>query len=187
MAWQLCTKQDVVNIHPVREEDLQDQWSDMVEALIRQYLGAPYLGTTQVITDEEHCGDGTTILQIRKAPIVSVSSLYVNGSYLTASDYAVFDTYIQLRNQVFPKGILNVKVSYTSGESEVSETVKLAAAAMVIAILNYNRRMGADGSLKWSASERQVGEQTPTKTVGLTSHLEQIMKRLLKRRRFRGA
>ena len=180
MAWTLCTKEDVIGIHPCRDEDLKDQWSEMVEAMIRQHLGAPYLGTTQAITDELHSGNNTTIMQVKSPPIVSVTSVSVSGVALTAADYAVFGTYIQLYAQVFTSGILNVKISYVSGLTEIPQQVRLCAAAMVIAIYNYSRRRGADASIKWGDPDRRMGEETPNLTVGLTSHLDQIMKRTLR-------
>ncbi len=185
MAWTLCSKEDVQNLHPIAETELQDQWSEQVEALIRQHLGTPYLGTTQSITEELHSGDDTSILRVNKPPIISVSELKINTVTITAADYAVFPTYIQLKSQTFIDGTLNVSVSYVSGGITVDPTIKLAAAAMIIAIINYNRRMGADGSIRWGRPEERLGEETPNRNPGLTSHLTIIMKRLLRRKRVR--
>lgn len=185
MAWLLCSKQDVINIHPCQDEDLKDQWSEMIEGMIRQHMGTPYLGEEEVISEELHCGDGTSILGVRKPPIVSVSEVKVNTLALTAADYVVFNSYIQLRYETFPTGTLNVSISYTSGGLNISPQVRLCAAAMVVAIVNYNRRMGADASIKWGETERKTGEETPNLNVGLTSHLITIMKRTLRRPKIR--
>lgn len=185
MAWTLCTKQDVINIQPCREEELLEQWSDMVEAMIRAYKGTPYLGATQAITDEFHSGSGNTVLKVRCPPIQSVSSLTVNEIALDADEYVVFPTYVQLRYDTFLSGILNIKVSYVSGSTTVDPTVNLAAAAMIIAILNYYRRMGADSSLKWGDPRDKQGEEGPNLNIGLTSHLQAIMKRTIRKTKAR--
>jgi hypothetical protein len=54
---------------------------------------------------------------------------------------------------------------------------------MIIAIINYKRRMGSDASLKWASPTEKVGEETPNVNVGLTSHLRQIMRRTLQKDR----
>lgn len=185
MAWELCSKQDVIMLQSCREDELQDQWSEMVESMIRQHLGAPYLGTTQAVADEYHSGDGSTILKVRCPPILSVTSLKVNTLAIDTDEYVVFPAYVQLRFETFPKDVLNVVISYTSGGTEIDPTVKLAATAMVIAMLNYYRRMGADSSLKWGDPRDKQGEEGPNLNIGLTSHLQQIMKRTLRRNRVR--
>lgn len=181
MAWTLCSKDDVVNIHPTTRAELKDEWSDMVEALIKQHLGQPYLGSTQVITDEYHDGDGTYLLEVMKRPIVSVQNLYINDVLITPSDYVVFEDYIQLKSGVFPRSVLNVRVSYTSGITEISDVIRLTAASMVVAILNYRRSWGSDSSLKWGEPDEELGKRSPNYNVGLTSHLTTIMKRMLRR------
>jgi hypothetical protein len=183
MAWELCSKRDVMSIHPVNDSDLEDQWSDEIEGLIRKYKRSPNLGRTETITDEIHNGDGTPVLHVKKPPISSITSLSVNDVLLTASDYVVFENYIILKAQSFPKGLVNIKVSYVSGTSVVDADIKLTAAAMIIAIYNYKRRMGSDASLKWGSPDNKVGEETPNVNVGLTSHLRQIMRRMLQKDR----
>jgi len=181
MPWTLCTKDDIMAFHPIPVAEIRDEWSDMVEGLIREHLGQEYLGLNQVITDEWHSGDGTNILKVRHSPIVSVESVSVNDAVLTASDYVVFTGFIQLKAQTFPVGTLNVKVSYTSGSSDMDPIVRLAATTMVIAIINYRKRAGADSSLRWSSTDQKTGEESPNSTLGLVGHLKSIMKGVLKR------
>lgn len=181
MAWTLCSKQDVQTISPLQLVELKDEWSEMVEGLIKQHLGQPYLGTSQVITDEYHSGDGSPILRVSKPPIISIESLQVEGATIQASDYVVFNSYVQLKYDVFTNGNLTVKISYTSGSTTVPQPVRLAATAMIVAIINYNRRFGADASVKWGQPEQKLGEDDPNKQMGLTSHLSTIMKRTLRR------
>jgi hypothetical protein len=186
MAWTLCSKTDVMDIHPIPQTELKDSWSDEVEDLIRQHLGAPYLGLTQEIVDEYYDGDGTVFLRVRKPPIISVEAISISGVALTSDDYVVFPTQIQLKDRVFPRGNLNVRLSYTSGSEVIPGSVRICAAAMIAAIINYRKRMGSDASLKWGAPlDMKVGEESPSQNIGLTSHLVTIMKRTLRRPRIR--
>src|SRR3972149_6177016 len=125
MAWTFCSKEDINAFRPIPVNEIRDEWSDLVEGLIRDHLGQPYLGVSQAITDEWHNGEGSVMLKVRHTPIISVQSLTVNDAVLLATDYEVFPSYIQLRGQVFPQGNLNVKVSYTSGSVPDDPVVRL--------------------------------------------------------------
>lgn len=181
MAWTLCTKDDVKALYPILDAELKDAWSDMVEGFIREELGQRYLGSLQPILNELRSGDGSPILHVKYPPIHSVSSLLINGRATSASDFYVNRNYIQLKNGVFPSGNLNVDVSYESGELEILETVRLCAATMIVAMANYKRRFGSDGSLKWASTETRTGEEDANSRVGLISHLKSIMKETLKK------
>lgn len=190
MAWTLCTKEDVTLIHPIQESELEDMWSDIVEALIRQHMGQPNLGLTgTVIVNELHNGTGTPMIQVYKPPILSVQAIRLSdldGTGLAASDFVVFPSgYIQLKYQDFPEGNLNIGLDYTSGSDSVDDVTRLTAVAMVIAIINYRRRGGADSSIKWGTADKKAGEPTPNQEIGLTTHLQMIMKQLLRRPRAR--
>jgi len=185
MAWDLCSKDDVIAFHPVTVAELKDEWSKMVEAMIREYQGQPYLGTATQVTSELHNGDGTKLLIVRKPPIISVSALEINEVALTASDYVIFDNHIALKSQNFTDGWLNVSVSYLSGATDVSADVRLAAITMVVAIVNYRKRAGADSSIKWGRTEQYAGEESPNLDIGLPTHLNEIMKQVLRRPKVR--
>lgn len=187
MAWKLCSKEEVILIHPYPVADLKDFWSEVVEALIKEHLGTPHLGESIVITNETHSGDFTTVLIVRKPPIVSVEELRISATAMVSTGYVVFQNHIELIAQRFPEGILNVQVDYTSGDETVSPTVKLTAAAMIAAMINYKERYGADSTYKWSVGDQEAGETTPNLNVGLTSHLRTIMRRMLRRERIRAS
>lgn len=181
MTWTLCSKEDVAALHPIQVADLMDEWSDMVEGLIRQHMGQPYLGTSQVIVDEQLSGDGTYTLHVKNDPIISIESLTVDGVLLQPDEYVFNRATITRRYTQFPFGVLNISISYTSGDMTPNPVLQLCAAAMIVAIINYRRRAGADGSRKWGETERKAGEPTANENLGLTSHLEKIMKRTLRR------
>jgi hypothetical protein len=181
-AWELVSKDEVTSIHPIDTSVLEDWWSESVESMIREHLNMPNLGTSEVIVAEYHNGDGTNILLVRKPPILSVQELRIYTVSYIASNYVVFPNYLALKYETFPKGDLNIEIDYTSGQVEVPAQIKMTAAAMIAAILNYRARYGADSSFKWGSDlPMEAGENTPNLNVGLTSHLYQIMRRMLRR------
>lgn len=184
MAWDFCTKDQVTKVRYADPATIEDSWSDTVEAMIRRHTRSPGIGTSEVVTNELHSGDDTPILIVKKPPIYSVSELRISSSPVTSSDFVYFENYITLTGgKYFPKGVLNIAIDYTSG-GDVDPIINMTAIAMIVAFLNFRERYGADTSLKWTNSE-QMGEPTPNLNVGLTSHLYQIMRRMLERDRIR--
>lgn len=180
MAWELCTKDDVMAMTSVPEDELRDMWSEITDQMIRDHLGTPNLGTSEVITGEVHNGDGTPLLLVKKPIIDSVQAIRVNSAQITASDYEIFENYVELSSAVFPEGLHNVEIDYTSGGA-VSARVRLTATLMVIACLNYRRRRGADTSSKFAVPETNTGEETANMNIGLVTHLDRIMRQSLER------
>lgn len=188
MAWELCSKEDVISIHPTTLSGLKEFWSEAVEQMIRDEMGTPYLGTSQVLTNETSDGDGNNLLIVRRPPIISVEAIRISGVTITSADYVVYANYVKLVAQNFVEGVLNVQIDYTSGDTSVSPRVRMAAASMIAAILNYKGRYGAGSSIKFGGDpDVQVGETTPNMNIGLTSHLKAIMKRMLRRERIRAS
>jgi len=186
MAWELCSKTDVSAIIPVAPSALKDEWSDMVEGLIKQKMGTPYLGTSQAITAEVHHGDGSAMLLVRKPPIISVEAIRSGEVALVSTDYVVFPTHILLKGgQTFPQGIGNVEIDYTSGLTTVPGQVRLCAAMMIEAIYTHNNRMGADASIKWADPDEMTKDKAPARKIGLAAQLDGIMQRFLRRERIR--
>lgn len=188
-AWTLVSKEEVTQLTSHAQTKLQDIWSLVCEALIRQHLSLPYLGEEVNIENEYHSGTGNLLLLVRYPPIVSVTKLLVNTRAAIPADYVIFPNYIHLKNQVFPEGNLNIIVSYVSGGESIDDPIlKLCEASMIAAIVNYHDRYGADSTLKWATEEledRSGGGSTPNLNVGLTSHLTQIMRRLLRKDKLR--
>ncbi len=187
MAWKLCGKEDVISIHPYPADDLKDFWSNSVESLIKEHMGTPNLGESIVVANETYDGDGTNVLIVRQPPIISVEAIRISGVTLVVNAFVVYQNHVALVSEYFSEGLLNVQIDYTSGDPTVSGTVQLIAAAMIAAIINYKQRYGADSTIKWATGDQEMGESTPNLNVGLTSHLKQIMKRMLRRERIRAS
>lgn len=185
MAWMFCTKDQVVATRYFNPDLLQDDWSEAVEAMIKRHLRTPYLGTVQAITNELSNGTDTSILIVQKPPVLSVQALRVSDLLLTASDYVAFSSYVALTGgKYFPVGTLNVSLDYTSG-GEIDPIINMTAVAMIVAFINFRERYGSDVSLTWGLSSEEKVGNSPNLNVGLTSHLTQIMKRMLERSKLR--
>lgn len=195
MSWNYTSKDKVVAFAQVPTGLLEDEWSDWVEALIDEWMGTTFVGTSAHL-NELHNGDNTPTLFVDHPPIVSVSLLEVDGGNFVLPSYVTYPYYIELiessdsqvstslyRSHVFPSGVGNVKISYVGGSSVVPKKVEMAATMMVTAIATYASREGADASLKWSRVITTDGtNQTQTESSGLPSTLDGIMKKLLPRK-----
>lgn len=60
---------------------------------------------------------GQNRLYLYAHPVSAVSSLKINGSAVDASAFTLNDTYLRLKDGVFPTGIENIEVTYTAGWS----------------------------------------------------------------------
>lgn len=193
MAWTLCSKQDVTSIHPIAESALHDFWSDAVESMIRTHIGAPNLGALKVITYELHNGTGSSLLIVNQPPVVSVQSVLIDGEVIASTEYTFVQNGIHLFSRLFTAGNLNISVSYTSGTTPDPQTglytvdpvIRLCAAAMLVAIINYQGRAGSDSSIKWGNATMREGNKTSNFDVGLVDNLYAIMKRMLRRNSLR--
>ena len=200
MAWTYCTKEIVAALYTVEESDLQDEWSDWVEALISERYGYAYIGDTETVTDEVHNGDGTSFLYVKYPPIVSVTSVEVGSTTptaLTSTSYKAFDDHIELVNSptsplsmsmsgvraTFPVGVQNITVTYVSGLATVPTIVQLTAAQMIAEIAKFPQRGGADYTMKYTGQPNTRGQAMGLVAVrGLAGTLQSIMKNNLRKR-----
>jgi len=112
---------------------------------------------------------------------------------LVASDYVLQGNTLVLLYGSFPAGRSNVSVDYTAGSAVdevtglaiVDPKIRFTAAAMIVAILNYRSRAGSDVTLRWGGADQKEGEASPNVNIGLTSHLNTIMRRMLRKTRLR--
>jgi len=158
----------------------------MVEGMIREFIGRPQLGLTTTSFTETKSGDGSTWMRLKHTPIVAVSQILVSDVAVDADNIYVGEYYVQLKNNLsFTRGVRNVDITYTAGSGDVTADIRLAAATMIVAINNFYGRQGSDSSLKWSTmtdSKDKGGEPSPDKNLGLASHLDGIMKSMIKKK-----
>jgi len=196
MAWTYCSKETVAAIARVDADILRDEWSDQVESLIADYEGFATIGSTTIITEEAHDGNGSNRIFVKKPPIVSVTSVQIGSispTTLSSTAYKVYDQYVQLVNSsttnidstrnAFPVGTQNVLITYVSGLAVVPSRIELCAAVMIGEIAKVYRTGGSDNSLKYRGQAATQGERTSVAAdKGLLATLQSHMKNTLRHR-----
>jgi hypothetical protein len=88
----------------------------------------------QAITDEEYDGTGTKYILLQQYPVKSIASVSVDGVALDPSEYKVKKkngTLIKTKS-TWPKGDINITVTYTAGLSEIPAPLELACKHFVM-------------------------------------------------------
>lgn len=174
MAWNFTSKAKVASLFGISSTVLQDEWSDWVEGLIKNYEGKDYISATSSVT-ETHDGDGTNLIVTNQSPIVSVTTLSIDSSAVSSADYKVYDSYVKLiatSNPLlvtasqqtglhFPEGEQNVSITYVAGTATVPVRVEWAATQMIGIIAQFSARKGVDSSLQFSSTTGTRGESRP--------------------------
>jgi len=189
--WKYCTKGDVADYSGISEERIKDSWSNIVEGLIEEHTGDAYGGTTTYT--EYYDGNGTDTLVLRYAPIVSVTSLSIEGVDLQSTEYKVYSSgYIRLTSvtgsaldratgsvgSAFPVGQQNVLVVYVANDATVPAIVKLAAILCISELALTAERGGADSSLAVSRASQRAGESDRTfvRSVDVSGKIRTIIR-----------
>lgn len=190
MSWEFCSKDEVISLSGLPENEIEDGWSDYVQDMIKEYTGIDY-GSSNTYT-EDYDGTGTSVLRLKHRPVTSISSLSVDGTSMTSSEYKVYDTYVELvqnygrpiqeamgsTGSIFPVGQKNVSVTYVAGES-APRRVAFCAALMVTIIANVAKRGGADSIIPITRREREYGVPVRAPLYGLHGKLYEVMESML--------
>jgi hypothetical protein len=198
MAWTYVSRDVVAHLTHVSEENLQDEWSNWVEALIQEHMGYETIGTNTTITSEKHDGDGSNVLFVKKPPIISVTELKLGSTSPTAlssTAYKVYGQYVKLvsnpsytiaysnETNIFPVGTQNIEITYVSGLATVPMTVQLCAAVMIGEIAKSHRKGGADNTLMYPVPDRTQGQRSGVRAErGLLATLRSHMNNTLRKR-----
>jgi len=140
MSWQLCSKQDVISIHPTNESVLQDFWSDTVRSPDPPAYYAAQPGKSGSPSPTNFIAETNFQHPPGKQPIDYCGNGPANkwgtsqGIRLCSGELPAFDLVLQK----FTKGHLNVCVSYTSGTLPdpdlgtitIDPIIRMTAAAM---------------------------------------------------------
>ncbi len=111
-----------------RLEDLINSCSNAIE----NYCDRKF--KEQTFTDEEYDGADTSYLLLQQFPIKSVSSVNVDSVTLTTDQYKVKKsngTLVRI-NSIWPKGDINVTVTYVAGFTEIPPDLELACRHFVM-------------------------------------------------------
>ena len=138
---------------------------DLLEDLVTRVTVAfhKYCGIEQFIAKdytEYQSGSGTPDLFPKNIPVNSVSLLasdydwtFGADSTYTATDFAILDDRIVLKDEVFPEGLRNIKVIYNAGYTSAPEDLKQVCIMEVARLyklkdnIDVSQKSGPDGSV----------------------------------------
>lgn len=119
MTWVICSRQDVQDFTNIPNNALPDSWSEIVEGMIRQRVGSPYVGKTETIT-ETHTGTGDGIITVERPPLASVTSITIDGD-LYVDEFVPSATGVTIPSANFALGAEAVIVYESLGITVVEE------------------------------------------------------------------
>ncbi len=112
-------------------------------------------------------GNGLSLLYLPNWPITSITSIYTNDDWdftdsddlIDAADYRVDDgqRYVQLIDDVFPRGKMNIQVVYVAGHTTIPADIEQACIEEVIRRFKHRRdfdvtsKTQPDGSVSYTA------------------------------------
>lgn len=186
MAWELISKIEVAKISGARETDLRDMWYDMAVGLVERLTGITNLGVTDNVVEVSN-GDGTGMLTVRKPPIVSVSSIYINNALVSPEHYVVHESYVQMVDNVyyegtvtgvFPKGKGNITISYVSG-TQGDNAIKLVIALLIKELVNFSLGEGAESKIQFYKPGKSAATEEPLVQWGVHGKMVGIVHSIL--------
>jgi len=118
-------------------------------------------------------GDDRPVLLRLHRPIISVTSLTIDGVALAASEYVADGTHgkITLKTRVFPRGVGNVVVVYEAGYDDADLPGQVVAAALDLAKAHYEEWMNGAISL----SSISIGTANAIIKPGLNPRIEAFL------------
>lgn len=138
-------------------ESLVNAVTDQIEAYCNRKL------KERVVVDEEFDGMDSDTLILPDYPLSSVSSVKIDGVLVDAAEYKLrkgMGAIVRLKSK-WPKGVLNLQVSYTAGYANVPANLELACKHTVMFyyktdVANFSRTYGEGFVLRPDALPRQT-------------------------------
>lgn len=88
---------------------------------IVEYLSRPIKQATYT---EKYDGKGMPVLFLRYRPVISIASLSIAGSTIGSGSYSFDDNRVALTSDVFPRGTMNISITYDAGYATVPPNVE---------------------------------------------------------------
>ena len=191
MAWKYCKKDEAASFSGLDVSKFHDFMSAIVEEMIDDYEGKSFGDAVQYI--ESYDGNGTDTLFVNNVPIVAVTSLAVDGSSVSTSEYKVYDHYIRLVSSSgsriktamgdvgssFPVGQQNVTVTYTANQATIPGRVRFCAIQMLTVIALMSERGGSDTIIPMTRAGQEFGSNR-TLSMDVSKKLRTVMDNTLK-------
>lgn len=102
------------------DDVVQQQYIDAAENIVNNYLG--YIPTVSTYAQFLN-GNGTNELQLAAKPIITLTSIHINGQSIPTTEFYTVGEFIYYN--IFPVGNRNIEVNYTAGNVIIPEVIKL--------------------------------------------------------------
>lgn len=185
MAWEFVSKATAATFCQVSQSFLLDEYSDMVEGLIKARYKYDLGQGTKVETLD---GTGRNIIELNFTPVHSLIEVAIvgptdDGSGVSdiASNAVIDGKFVKLRNGIFPKGFANVRITYVGGTDEVDNRLMLAELAALSYITKYLVANRGDDTIKFSSSPG-IGSNQYSPRPGFVTKIMTIMDEVLPRK-----
>lgn len=190
MSWEIVTKTEAANHARLPSTAIQDFWYDVAIDAVRRWQGTYWIGANEsvlTVTNEKHNGNGTPSIKLKWSPVISVVSTTIDGtvwpneSFSVDYGHGIIGIYDGTPEKGrFSRGIGNIIVSYSAGNSDVSAITKLALLQIIAYCARNYEHFGSDSNLKYaSAGGQKIGEASPPRQSGLHSAIKRILSDLL--------
>jgi hypothetical protein len=128
---------------------------------VRSYIGQ----MVNYVEDdvEEHDGKGTRTIRVEQRPIRDITSVEVDGVALDASVLSVRKSLIRRKDDVFPRGLGNVVVTYSHGwdvipDNSAGDDLLVPADLRLVALLSARRAYAAVGANDGQEQSETIGQ-----------------------------
>jgi uncharacterized phiE125 gp8 family phage protein len=145
---------------------------------IKNWLNRDILSQTYTKT---YNGTGGTVLVLSDYPVTAVSGVWINGNVIplapdfSSAGYMFDDFKIVLRGYVFTKGLMNVKVAYAAGYSEVPDDIEQACIELVALSYRERDRVGLASKAIAGETTSFIIKDMPESVKGILNQYKKVM------------
>lgn len=193
MAWELVTKSEVSDYVQVPESSLVDDYYNGALQVISEHTGEYYIGSDGVSITDIINGNGRTSITVTKPPIISLTSVSIDGYAIDNSTLGTTKSTIYFKTNpalvssllyvpgIFSKGRGNVTISYVAGMplASVPDHYKLALMLILREILVVPRSEGSDARLQFTVPDYRIMRRETLMQLGIGGKIKQICESLL--------
>jgi hypothetical protein len=163
------------------EENEVQRTITAASAFIANIIHQPLRPTTDPLVVN---GNGSNRLALRYAPVISVTSVKINGQTVGAATPGGVDSgwlldrpanSLVLRGRVFDKGIGNVEVVYVSGYTTIPASVEQACLELVVTKYRERDRQGLASRSIGPESLSFAREEIPPAVLALVKDLKRVV------------
>lgn len=157
--------------------------SQEAQNILESWMNRSFEEQTDI--EEDFSGDDSDIRVLKHRPVTAVSEVLIsidNNSEITSTGYKFFEEsgILQLKANIFPKGVKNCRVTYTAGYTASTIPAAIKLAIKQLAALIYKESGQGEGRLgKRSINQPDGGtvsyiDKLPSQTLRMLSRYRDI-------------